>query len=102
MSGSPLIGVLLTKLDYIIGLENTNRRKNDGVKIARLKLDFEKQYLCLIGQFSPFLRRSSGKKSRYISKINSRKLPPSARFIVPGAEFHGNGQPGKRTIYRLK
>jgi hypothetical protein len=69
-----------------------------GVIVAGLKLDFEKQFLCRGGQFSPFLRSSSGKK--VLSFQRQLELPP-ARFILPGAEFHGEGQPGKRTIYHL-
>jgi len=33
---------------------------------------------------------------------NSRNILPPARFILPGAVFHRNRQPGKRGIKHLK
>ncbi|OYZ29488.1 MAG: hypothetical protein B7Y24_14700 [Sphingobacteriales bacterium 16-39-50] len=48
--------------------------KQDGSKyldkaLGPEYLDFGNQYLCFIGWFSPFLRASSGKKSRSISNF---------------------------------
>jgi hypothetical protein len=40
-------------------------------------LDFENQYLFFIGRYSPFLRSSSGKKSRGISYYH---LPEATSF----------------------
>jgi len=38
-------------------------------------------------------------RNRVLTQItNSRKIPPPARFILPMAVFHRNGQPGNRTI----
>jgi hypothetical protein len=47
------------------------------------------QYLCVIAWFSPFLRRVVPARNRVLFHItNSRKLPPSARFILQGVDFH--------------
>ena len=46
------------------------------------------QYLCVIVWFSPFLRGVVPARNRVLFHItNSRKLPPSARFILQGVDF---------------
>jgi hypothetical protein len=51
-------------------------------------VDFRNQYLCVIVWFSPFLRRVVPARNRVLFHItNSRKLPPSARFILQGVDF---------------
>ena len=62
------------------------------------KFVFEKQYLCLIGWFSPFLRSISDKKS--LSFQRKLELPP-VRFILPGAVFHGDGQKGDAGAFAM-
>jgi len=86
MDGSPLVGVLtVPSTNQVVG-DNTNHRETLGLGL----LYFGKQYLSVIGRFSPFLRSISGKKLRS-PLVGVLTVPSTIKSLVGDNTNHREG-----------